>query len=56
MDFRRLKALDLSKTRITDSGLVELRGLKGLLELNLSGTRITDAGLAPVWPLEPSCA
>ena len=41
----RLKALDLSKTRITDSGLVELKGLKGLLQLNLSRTRITDAGL-----------
>ena len=42
--FNELKSLDLRNTRITDAGLIHLKGLTGLL-LDLSVTQITDAGL-----------
>jgi internalin A len=38
-------ALDLSRTRVTDTGLKELAGLKNLQILNLTLTDVTDAGL-----------
>jgi len=40
-----LRFLSLAKTRITDAGLMHLKGLKDLQELHLDGTAITDAGL-----------
>jgi len=40
-----LKKLDLSKTQITDAGLVHLQGLTSLTQLSLDGTAISDAGL-----------
>jgi hypothetical protein len=40
-----LKSLNLSDTRITDSGLEKLRGLKTLRLLALSGTQVTNNGL-----------
>ncbi|OHB82278.1 MAG: hypothetical protein A2V98_25770 [Planctomycetes bacterium RBG_16_64_12] len=39
-------SLDLSKIRVTDAGLVHLKGLKRLQFLFLNGTQVTDAGLA----------
>jgi hypothetical protein len=38
--------LHLEKTKITDKGLVHIKGLVNLEYLNLYGTEITDAGLA----------
>ncbi len=40
-----IRDLDLSGTKVTDSGLPSLKGMTKLEKLNLSGTRITDAGL-----------
>lgn len=41
-----VKVLRLGNSRITDDGLVNLRGLHYLEELWLGNTRVTDAGLA----------
>ena len=41
----RLDFLDLSGTRITDMGLVQLKGLTNLETLKLSRTEVTDGGL-----------
>ncbi|MCS6850257.1 MAG: hypothetical protein NZ700_03690 [Gemmataceae bacterium] len=41
----RAFGLALGGTRVTDAGLKELAGLKGLQSLDLLGTRVTDAGL-----------
>jgi Leucine-rich repeat (LRR) protein len=38
-------ALFLNGTHVTDAGLKELAGLKGLKTLSLRGTHVTDAGL-----------
>jgi hypothetical protein len=44
--FGKLKVLKLdSATGITDAGLKELAGLKGLQDLGLGHTKVTDAGL-----------
>jgi len=40
-----LQSLNLSRTSITDAGLVNLRRLKPLLLLRLHGTAVTDAGV-----------
>jgi Leucine-rich repeat (LRR) protein len=40
--------LDLRKTKLTDEGLANLRGLRDLKVLYLGGSQITDAGLAQV--------
>jgi hypothetical protein len=37
--------LNLSRTKVTDAGLVYLKGLEKLKKLRLNFTRITDAGL-----------
>jgi len=42
---RPIVEVDLSKTKVTDSDLKDLKELKDLQRLNLSGTHITDAGL-----------
>lgn len=44
--FPRLTTLDLSDTRLTDSGLRRLAGLQRLEELNLTGTAIQGTELA----------
>ena len=41
----RLRSLNLTQTRITDAGLVNLRGMTELRNLNLLSNRIADAGL-----------
>jgi Leucine-rich repeat (LRR) protein len=38
-------ALNLSRTRVTDSGLADLKGLSKLRWLIVNGTEVTDAGL-----------
>jgi hypothetical protein len=38
-------SVDLSNTKVTDAGLVHLRGLNNLRHLNLSNTKVSDAGL-----------
>jgi Leucine Rich repeat len=42
----RVHSLDLSLSRVTDTGLTILGRANGLRELNLFGTRVGDAGLA----------
>ncbi len=43
----KLQRIDLSLTRITDHGLKQLRGLKGIRELNLYfAENVTDEGIA----------
>jgi hypothetical protein len=42
---KSLRVLYLDAARITDAGLKELAGLKGLQELALFDTKVTDAGL-----------
>ena len=42
---KRLRRLDLSRTRVTDTGLAPLKKLIQLQELYLANTEITDAGL-----------
>jgi hypothetical protein len=41
-----LHFIDLSRTKVTDAGLVHLQSVHQLSDLDLSGTAITDAGLA----------
>src|SRR6266700_3513061 len=44
-----LNYLDLSLTRITDQGMQEIKGLRGIVELNLTFAEyVTDEGLAAV--------
>jgi len=43
---KKLQALDLRVTRVTDAGLKDLKPLKSLQSLNLTNTAVTDAGLA----------
>jgi hypothetical protein len=40
-----LERLELSDTRITDSGLGSLKGLKHLRRLDVRRTKVTDAGV-----------
>ncbi len=40
-----LQTLDLSDTRVTDSGLKELAGLMALVDLNLRGTLVAGPGV-----------
>jgi len=40
-----LEVLDLSRTQVTDEGLVHLKSLSSLRRLDLDGTQITNAGL-----------
>jgi hypothetical protein len=42
----QLRYLDLHNTKITDAGMVHLKGLTQLTGLSLWGTKVTDAGLA----------
>lgn len=48
-DLPDLAALDLSLTHITDQGMQELKGLRGITDLNLYFTEyVTDEGLAAI--------
>ena len=43
--FRKVQAMGLIDTQVTDAGLVHLKGLTNLEVLSLEGTQVTDAGL-----------
>jgi hypothetical protein len=43
---RKLKEVDLGRTRVSNAGLAHLSGLAGLRTLALSGTRVRDDGQA----------
>ena len=49
-----LQTLSLSN-KITDAGLVHLKGLTKLKELDLYGTNITDAGVTDLQKALPNC-
>jgi hypothetical protein len=48
-------ALDLNFTRVTDAGLKELAGLKGLSYLDLRNTKVTAAGMRKLQQALPKC-
>ena len=50
-----LKPLDLSYTKITDTGLVHLKGLTKLEGLYLGQTKITPAGIKSLQEALPGC-
>jgi hypothetical protein len=41
-----LRALDLSRTAVSDEGMADIAKLEELQTLRLSATRVTDTGLA----------
>ena len=41
----KLDSLNLSRTKVTDQGLVHLQGITKLTSLSLWFTKVTDAGL-----------
>jgi hypothetical protein len=47
-----VEELDLTRTRVTDHGLVALRAFSGLTKLTLTLTGVSDEGLAALEPLE----
>jgi hypothetical protein len=51
-----LRILNLRGTRITDTGLEELRGLTNLQSLNVSRTAVTDGGYAELRKALPELA
>ena len=52
----KLETLDLGFCRkITDAGLVHLKGMTNLQSLDLGGTKITDAGVADLKKALPNC-
>ncbi len=50
-----LKDLRLSRTQVTDAGLVHLKGLTKLEWLHLDGTKVTDAGVQKLQKALPGC-
>ena len=42
-------------TKITDAGLVHLKGLTKLVSINLIGTKVTDAGAQDLQKALPRC-
>ena len=48
-------ALNLSGWKITDAGLVHLKGLTKLETLSLNFTKVTDAGVADLQKALPNC-
>lgn len=51
-DFRNLRALNLSGTKVTDAGLRHLQGLQSLQILSMEDTEITDQGLEYIGKLQ----
>ena len=51
----KIDFVDLTKTQVTDAGLVHRKGLTNLKWLELDGTHITDAGVAEVKKALPNC-
>jgi hypothetical protein len=49
------KVLNLGGSKITDAGLVHLKGLTGLRTLLLTDTRVTDAGVKKFKAALPKC-
>lgn len=49
-----LQYLDLSRTQVTDAGLVSLKGLTGLRRLYIGDTQVTDAGIEQLWKSLPN--
>lgn len=49
--FEKLRWLDLTKTKITDSGVAHLTGCRSLRDLSIATTRISNASLATVGKL-----
>lgn len=47
-ELKHLGTLNLANTRVTDAGMVHLRGLTRLTRLNLEWTHVSDAGLVQV--------
>ena len=43
-ELKQLQELSLTRTQVTDAGLVHLRALKQLQRLSLDGAQVTDAG------------
>ena len=43
-----LQELSLGRTRITDAGLIHLKGLANLIELTLDRTAVSDVGLLQI--------
>jgi hypothetical protein len=50
-----LEDLDIAWTRITDSGLRHLAGLRKLQSLNLHATKVSDVGVMKLQELLPNC-
>ena len=50
-----LQVLVLNKSPITDTGLAELKKLKGLTNLSLVGTKVTAAGVVDLQQALPNC-
>jgi hypothetical protein len=51
----RLSVLNLAATDVTDAGLEELAGLKGLTWLILGNTNVTQAGVRDLQKALPTC-
>jgi len=51
-----LSRLSLWGTKVTDAGLVHLKGLGNLKALDLSATRVTDDGVKQLQEALPNCA
>jgi hypothetical protein len=45
----------LDNTRVTNAGLVQLKGLSKLTWLNLNNTQVTDAGVRELQESLPNC-
>lgn len=50
-----MTTLDLSRTKISDAGLVHLKGLTSLTYLNLSATEVTKEGVEELKAALPNC-
>ena len=51
----KLQRLELSVSKITDAGLVHLKGLTKLNYLRIYGTKVTDAGVRKLQAPLPKC-
>ena len=53
--FTKLQYLGIDGTKITDAGLVHLKGLTNLQSLHIGGNKVTDAGVADLQKSLPNC-